>query len=371
MDIHRLQALKEIAEHLNEATEMNEMLENVLHRLLEVMKLETGWILFVNETGKHELIADVNLPAALQHEQKRLMCTGACWCTERFVSGRLQKATNIIECKRIEEALDLEWNGTGGITHHASVPLRAGEERLGVLNVAAAGKQTFTNEELALLEAIALQIGTTIKRMKLVEQERKYDIISERNRLARDLHDSVKQLLFTISLTAKGMQNRTKDTEFGEMLAHISELSTAALQEMHTLIWQLRPEGLEEGIATALTRYGEILGLEVDCRVSFVLTLPSEIEEALWRIGQEALNNCKKYAKCNKVIILLSLHRSKGEIKMVIQDDGVGFESTRTEKDGFGLKSMKERAELMKGTFQIQDNNGTTITVTIPWEDIA
>ncbi|MBO9129327.1 hypothetical protein J7Q84_06385 [Bacillus sp. 165] len=76
--MHELQALKEIAESLNEATELERMLEQVLHKLLQAMNLETGWIFFINENGRHELAAYAALPPALLIEQKRPMCEGRC-----------------------------------------------------------------------------------------------------------------------------------------------------------------------------------------------------------------------------------------------------------------------------------------------------
>ena len=176
-----------------------------------------------------------------------------------FCKWKIRKATNIIECKRIEDAIECNWGDTEDVTHHATIPLRSGSEKFGLLNVAAP-QNTFSEEELALLESIAFQIGTTIQRIQLVEKERKYVVVAERNRLARDLHDSVKQLLFSIMLTAKGTLNMTQDRDLQEMLSYIGELSQEALQEMTLLIWQLRPEGLEKGLAEAIQNYGKLLG---------------------------------------------------------------------------------------------------------------
>ena len=212
-EIQRLQALKEIAELLNEATDLQTMLEKVLHTLLKEMKLQTGWVFFIDKNGEHRMLVDEKLPPALTLEEKKPMCEGSCWCINRFVDGRLHKATNIIECKRIEDAIECNWGETEDITHHATIPLRSGSEKFGLLNVASPHKTHFSKEELALLESIAFQIGTTIQRIQLVEKERKYVVVAERNRLARDLHDSVKQLLFSIMLTAKGTLNMTKDGE--------------------------------------------------------------------------------------------------------------------------------------------------------------
>ena len=73
------------------------------------MNLQTGWIFFIDESGKHSMLVDENLPEALTWQKKKPMCEGNCWCVERFVNGRLEKATNIIECKRIEDAIECNW----------------------------------------------------------------------------------------------------------------------------------------------------------------------------------------------------------------------------------------------------------------------
>ncbi|WP_442869063.1 histidine kinase [Bacillus sp. BP-3] len=364
--MHRLQALKEIAELLNEATNLQQMLEKVLHTLLQVMDLQTGWIFFIDEKGTHRMLVDTKLPPALTWEEKKPMCEGDCWCIDRFVAGRLQKATNIIECKRIEDAIKYEWGETESITHHATIPLQAGGEKFGLLNVASPHKTYFTEEELALLEAIAFQIGTTIQRIRLVEKERKYVIVAERNRLARDLHDSVKQLLFSIMLTARGTMDMTKNTELKEMLTYIGELSQEALQEMTLLIWQLRPEGLEKGLAEAIQNYGKLLGIHVIMRIDRVISMDDEIEEMLWRVSQEALHNCKKHASCENVFVHIKIENNM--LKFQIEDDGVGFMKEKVRDSALGLKNMRERIELMKGKFHIQTKlgEGTKIEIQLP-----
>ncbi|KEK24075.1 GAF domain-containing sensor histidine kinase [Bacillus gaemokensis] len=365
-EMRRLGALKEIAELLNEATDLQEMLEKVLHTLLQVMNLQTGWIFFIDEKGTHRMLVDRNLPPALTWQEKKPMCEGDCWCVNRFVNGRLEKATNIIECKRIEDAIEYNWGETEEITHHATIPLRAGVEKFGLLNVASPHKMHFIEEELALLEAIAFQIGTTIQRIRLVEKERKYVVVAERNRLARDLHDSVKQLLFSIMLTARGTLDMTRNKELQEMLSYIGELSQEALQEMTLLIWQLRPEGLEKGLAEAVQNYGKLLGIQVAIRIDGVISIGDEIEEVLWRVSQEALHNCKKHASCKIVSVHLKIENQKLYFQIV--DDGIGFMKEKVRESALGLKSMKERIELMNGTFRLktEPGKGTTIEIRLP-----
>ena len=221
----QLNILKEIAELLNEGTDTEDVLKLVLRKLLQVTGLQTGWIFLIDDDGTHHLIADEALPPALAIDHKRRMCHGKCWCVNKYNNQQLHKATNIIECKRIEDALDEEAGETGGLTHHATVPLRAGQERFGILNVGAPNKTNFEKNELALLEAVAYQIGTALKRIKLTQREQKTALVAERNRLARDLHDSVNQLLFSLSLTARAGVELTESNEVKQTFTYIQDMA--------------------------------------------------------------------------------------------------------------------------------------------------
>lgn len=365
--MEELQTLKAIAETLNQASDLSQMLPSVLKELLHVTGIKSGWIFLVNEKGEYKLAADYNLPEGLTWKYKKPMCEGSCWCVDKYQKGRLNRAANIMECKRIENAIEHNWGATEGITHHATVPLRAGNESFGLLNVASPNKTYFSQEELALLEAIAFQIGTAIKRIQLTQKEQELALIAERNRLARDLHDSVNQLLFSLMLTVRGTKEMTNEPEVKEMLSYIQELSQEALQEMRALIWQLRPQGLEDGIGSALCSYGKVLGLEVQVEVKGVLELPGKVEEALWRIGQEALNNCKKHA--NTKICNIEIEAKNKMVQMVVRDHGCGFHYSEGEKiPSLGLAGMKERAEFLGGNIKIESTvgKGTTITIKLP-----
>jgi two-component system NarL family sensor kinase len=365
-DIQELLTLKSIAETLNQCNDVKEMLQTVLKELIQVMKLQCGWIFFVHPKEGYSLIADYQLPPALTWGNKKPMCEGDCWCLERYRDGRLQRAANVIECKRLEQAIEEQWGDTNGVTHHASIPLRAGDEKFGVLNVAAPHKTSFSNKELALLEAVAYQIGTAIKRIKLAENEQKLALIAERNRLARDLHDSVSQLLFSLQLTARGAKEMTEDETIKDAFTYIQQLAQEALQEMRALIWQLRPHGLEHGLANAFQHYGDMLGLKVNVDINGLVDLPNEVEECLWRVGQEALNNCKKHAGVSEVDI--AIHAQKHHVHMKVRDEGCGFAKVDGQPFSLGLNSMKERVASLNGEIHIESSvgEGTTIDVIIP-----
>jgi two-component system NarL family sensor kinase len=363
-----LQLLKEIAETLNQGTDIYNVLSEVLKKLLHVTGLQTGWIFLIDETGNYQLAARENLPPALTYHQSERMCSGDCWCINRYTNGRLDKATNIIECRRLEDAITNNWGETFGLTHHATVPLKAGREKFGLLNVGAPHKSRFSADELALLESVALQIGSAIKRINLTQKEQEIALTSERNRLARDLHDSVNQLLFSLSLTARGGKEMTENPEVRETFSYIQDLAQEALNEMRALIWQLRPRGLEKGIVSALCSYAQMLGLQVETKVNGVINLPSALEEAIWRIGQEALANCKKHS--GESIIYLYFQARKNEIEIEFNDNGFGFVyNQQDELPSLGLRSMRDRTEALMGTFFLQSapEKGTTIRLRIPF----
>jgi two-component system, NarL family, sensor kinase len=366
--LSELQILKEIAEVLNRGTELKDVLSEVLKKLLHVTGLETGWIFLIDDSGSFELVAEVNLPPALSNNDCQPMSAGECWCINRYNNGRLDKATNIIECKRLEDAIADSRGDTCGLTHHATVPLKAGDEKFGLLNIGSPFKTKFSFEELALLESIALQIGTAIKRINLTQKEQEIALTAERNRLARDLHDSVNQLLFSLSLTARGGKEMAKEPLVKETFDYIQDLAQEAMGEMRALIWQLRPRGLEKGIVSALCSYGQMLGLDVNSEVNGVIKLPSNIEEAIWRIGQEALANCKKHS--GQRAVLLKIKVSNRNVAVEIIDGGCGFLYDSTKKlPSLGLESMKNRTEALSGTFLIESkpNKGTKIRVRIPF----
>ncbi|PLT30189.1 GAF domain-containing sensor histidine kinase [Peribacillus deserti] len=366
----KLKILKDIAEKLNEGTNLREVLQEVLAMLLRITEFKTGWIFLIDKSGKNELAAYQNLPSALTQDHLKPMCSNNCWCVSKFTRGTLHKASNIMECKRLEDAILSNSGDACGLTHHATVPLGAGNEQFGLLNVASPYKTHFNETELDLLESVAYQIGTAVKRIKLHELEQEAAVAAERNRLARDLHDSVNQLLFSVSLTARAGREMSKEPQVKDTFQYIQEMSQTALAEMKALIWQLRPKGLENGVVHALTSYGTLIGLKVYTEVQGLITLPSRVEEAVWRIGQEALNNCKKHSGQNQVFV--RIHVSTPTILLEIWDEGRGCLLHGNEHlTSMGLVTMKERTESLNGIFRIESNTekGTRIIVEIPIQE--
>ncbi|MEO4054597.1 GAF domain-containing sensor histidine kinase [Solibacillus sp. CAU 1738] len=368
LDHSNITILKEIAELLNEETEMIPMLKGALCKFLNGTKFDTGWIFFIDEKGKSKLVVHENLPEALEVNECEHLKKGGCWCVSRFRNNELDKASNIIECQRIESAIEANDGDTEGITHHATVPLQSGQERFGILNVASKNTVRFSEEELDLLESVAFQMGSAIKRIYLTNEQQEIALVQERNRLARDLHDSVNQLLFSVTLTSRAGIEMSEQPEIKETFKEIQQLTQEALTEMRALIWQLRPKGLESGLIEAIKVYAEMLGLKLVVNVSGVIQLPSRVEETLFRIAQEGLNNIRRHAGVKDAELYVTV--TSTDILLVIKDNGRGFiVDADIEIPSLGLQSIKDRAHAIGGTadWVSEIGKGTELLIRLPY----
>jgi signal transduction histidine kinase len=207
----------------------------------------------------------------------------------------------------------------------------------------------------------------------LSEQAQELASLQERQRLARELHDSVSQSLYGISLGAHTAREAL-ESDPGEAIApleYVISLAEAGLAEMRALIFELRPESLAtEGLITALTKQVVILRtrykLTVDAQLGEEPALSLERKHALYRIAQEALHNIVKHAHASTV--LLRLDRQDDELVLEVRDDGRGFDPAEPFTGHLGLRSIQERAARLGGTCSIESApaHGTYLRVCIP-----
>ncbi|HYX51328.1 MAG TPA: sensor histidine kinase, partial [Ktedonobacteraceae bacterium] len=233
--------------------------------------------------------------------------------------------------------------------------------------------EAFTPHHANLALAIANQAAIAIENARLYEQAQALAAIEERQRLARELHDSVSQALYGISLgvhTAR-MQLDRDPKQVAESLDYVLELADAALVEMRALIFELRPESLEiEGLVTALTKQAAALharqGIMVQLDLGEEPDLPLKVKQDLYRVAQEALHNTVKHARASQVV--LRLEQLNNVVIMEVHDDGRGFDATASFPGHIGLRSMHERVANLGGTFEIEslEGQGTTICIRIP-----
>ena len=207
-------------------------------------------------------------------------------------------------------------------------------------------------------------------------QAQELAVAQERNRLARDLHDSVTQSIFSMTLTAESARILLErdPARTAPQLARLQELAQGALEEMRSLIYQLRPADLaDEGLVPAIHNHLATLksreGLIVELHVEGEGRLPRDQGEGLLRIVQEALNNVSKHAQTKEAVVTLRM--IDGLASLLIEDQGTGFDPTAIDgsKGHLGLASMRERAEMQGGKFEAESHpeQGTRILVGVPY----
>jgi PAS domain S-box-containing protein len=199
--------------------------------------------------------------------------------------------------------------------------------------------------------------------------------LEERQRLARELHDSVTQSLYSLTLLAEAGRRTAAAGDAERTSAHIARLGETAqqaLKEMRLLVYELRPLALETaGLAEALQQRLDAVekraGVDARLRVDLEMELPFEVEHALYRIAQEALNNALKHSGAANVTVRLEAR--EGRVELQVADNGRGYATeSMAGRGGLGLVSMRERAEALGGTLAIdtQPGAGTRVQVRVP-----
>jgi two-component system nitrate/nitrite sensor histidine kinase NarX len=263
----------------------------------------------------------------------------------------------------------------------AARPMRGPDGLLGELCVARAGRQ-FSAQEETLLGALADMASIAVRTARLHDAEEQWTIHAERDRIARELHDSLAQVLGVIHLRLRALETRAKDEASNAMateLSEIAETADEAYRDVREAILGLREtvredDGLEGSLREYLRKYSRQTGIttSLSCDGDTRRALPPRVEVQLLRVVQEALTNTRKHSRAKRVLIRIDC---TGQVAtLTIQDDGVGFDPStvaRTMDGGFGLASMRERVEQVGGrlTVHTAPNEGTTIRVELDAED--
>jgi PAS domain S-box-containing protein len=259
------------------------------------------------------------------------------------------------------------------IRNWMGVPLLLKDRLLGMLTVTHGTSDHFTEQHARLALAIANHAAVAIENARLFEQAQGLAALMERQRLARELHDSVSQALYGIALgarTARTLLDRDP-SRLAEPLDYVLSLAEAGLTEMRALIFELRPESLElEGLVAALTKQAAAMRArhQIDVRTKLCAEPDLSIEgkEVLYRIAQEALHNIVKHAQASRVELQLAWHED--HLELCIQDNGQGFDPTSSFPGHLGLRSMRERANRIGGKLDLHSTagGGTLIRACVP-----
>jgi signal transduction histidine kinase len=251
----------------------------------------------------------------------------------------------------------------GYIRSWMGVPLMIKEWVVGMLSLDHGEPNYYTARQAKLALAIATQAAVAIENARLYEQAQTLAALEERQKLARELHDSVSQALYGIALgarTARTLLDRDA-SRVAEPLDYVLSLAEAGLAEMRALIFELRPESLEtEGLVAALTKQAASLrarhNLDVQTDLCEEPELSLDAKVALYRIAQESLNNIIKHARAQKVDLRMRCDQTG--VSLEVRDDGVGFDPGASFPGHLGLRSMRERVTRVGGTLEFDSTPG-------------
>jgi signal transduction histidine kinase len=254
-----------------------------------------------------------------------------------------------------------------------AVPLKLKDQVIGLLSISYSQPDFYTPHQAELALAIANQAAVAIENARLYAQAQELAALEERQKLARELHDSVSQALYGISLGAHAARTALERApgEVAEPLDYVLSLAEAALAEMRALIFELRPESLEtEGLVSAF--YKQAAATQARHELVVVTELCDEpvlslhVKQELYRIAQEAMHNIVKHAHASQV--MLRLAQTDNEVVLEVRDNGAGFDTSASFPGHLGLHSMRERVANLGGTFEIESSQGagTRVCVRVP-----
>lgn len=373
--------LNSIAQALNRTVEMDEVLRAALAQVADLLGLHTAWLwLLDEETGESYLAAAQNLPRALTKSPQRM--SGRCYCLDTYRSGDMAGAANVrvVTCSRLKGLV----RDTGGLRYHASIPLYAPRgKKLGVLNVASADWRELSPDDLRLLYTVGDLVSIAIERARLFAQRERLGAVEERNRLAREIHDTLAQGISAVALQLEAadalLDAGTDPQRIQQAVRRALALSRTNLEEARRSVQDLRAAPLEgRTLPEALGLLVEELRRERPPKgepaVRFELLgeqrpLPVRVESGLYRMAREALANALQHAQAHR--ITLRLETVPAYVRLVVEDDGRGFDPSQASEGHYGLIGINERTRLLGGTLDLcsYPGNGTVVDIKVPLGD--
>ena len=355
------EALRDVANALNSALSLSEVLDRLLGNLERVIPHDMAEILLVEpQTGEARVVGSRSADAQIQAELADLSLKID--TTRHLHTMMVTRQPLIVDDIQTETHFRLShdpyWRA------YLGAPIQYEGQVIGFIGLGSWQPDFFTETHADRLEAFAGQAAIAIHNAHVLERERALVATQERERLARDLHDAVSQTLFSASMIAEALPRqwqRSPEKALAQ-LAELHYLTRGAMAEMRVLLLELRPTSLlEVELPTLLRQLAEAIrsrkrmAISVDVEGEF--NLQPDIKLALYRITQEALNNIAKHAEASQASIRLVSDASG--ITLTIEDNGAGFDPDHVQATSLGLEIMRERSEEIGATLTIESHQGS------------
>ena len=352
-----------------QATDLRNVFDQVLPRIVEVTRSRALCLHLIDDahTALH-LAGQQNLPDAARHALQTVIPDAgfAQWLlfpAAPLVTTDLAALTILPAAFRHEDFLT-----------YLGAQIKIGGRTVGLLSCYRFTDRGYGLDEIALVTALAEQLGMMLETQRLRQNAAAMAVLEERQRLARDLHDSVTQSLYSLTLFSRAGREAAEDGDAVRLRHSLTELernTLHALREMRLLLYELRPadlehEGLMRAIQLRLDTVERRAGLQLDVQLADLPPLPPSFEVQLYHIIVEALNNVVKHAAASHLCV--ELGEQDGYLHLRVEDDGVGFDPAQC-KGGLGLRNMHERVARLYGTITITSapGRGALVEAVIPY----
>jgi len=364
-----LESIYQVTSSASETLDMHQALQQALVLTLEAVNTASGAIYLLDESepvGHPELI----VYQGVGQDNPQMFLDPV---FDKFLASVVRKKKAVV-IPDIESNLQPR-EMSDKILSFAGLPMRIKDRVIGILTIVREGGEQVILEEMTLLSFIADHLALVIENTRLYKRAEYNAVLDERSRLARDLHDSVTQSLFSANLHIAGAQKYAKLENYPKVdstLNQIGKLTQQALNDLRLMVYELRAsEEIQQGLVSALYNRLEAVenraNINVETDLTWLSRLPERIEENLYRIAIEALNNSLKHARASKVRV--EFKRSGDHLLLAIQDNGVGFNGDKALlSGGYGMTTMHQRTDRIGGLFHLISNpgEGTRIEVKFP-----
>ncbi len=375
--VRQLEALTQIASSFSLELSLPDLMDRMAEQIVHATTSVAALVTLQDARGEMQVIGASGVPQGFGDALEAAYRAGGGTTWRRTLD---EKHTIFQPNLRMERVDDPRYNPVRPHLQSAAwdsallSPILHGTEALGVLMLGYPLDASPNEEERKFVDAVADQTGLVIENSRLYERASSAAALEERQRLARELHDSVSQALYGIALGARTARRRIGDegpANVTEPLDYVLSLAEAGLTEMRALIFELRPESIQqEGMVAAIGR--QVAATQARYGIRVVADLCEEpevsldIKEAVYRIAQESMHNTVKHARATKIGVTLA--RQDDALVLEIADNGQGFDPSGEFPGHLGLRSMKERARDIGGELEVESEpgEGTTVRLTVP-----
>jgi signal transduction histidine kinase len=371
-----LEILNSIAAAVNRSLNLREVFQYAIDTTGDALGLEAGAAFRLDEETAQgpdpflTLLAHRGLSAEFLPFVEHLPLRGSMIEKALPTGGPLAWTPSEYRLEPVRQALVQE-----GLAFGISVPFVAQGRLLGAMMLGSRKERFMSPEELSLLASIGQEVSMAVKNARLYDRAQQMAALEERNRLAQELHDSVTQSLYSLTLyaeTAARMLKARQPKKAANQLRELGDTAREALQEMRLLIFELKPLDLQkaelaDAIRSRLDAVESRVGLKADLRVTGEARIGDQLKLELYYVAREALNNVLKHACARRVSVVLTL--SPNEAALEVNDDGKGFDpDTGRASGGLGLAGMAERARRVGGELTVQScpGGGTKVSFRAP-----